>query len=117
MYLDIPANDNLAEPCMATFTVTGPAIPIHTIRLWLDTRWAWCAVTGWGESGAEPAVLQPIEESGDGPARLITGGEHGLRFAEISGPDAPAPVWNLEAPSQWAEPFLISTPEVEFRTA
>jgi hypothetical protein len=115
MYIDILPNDNLPEPAMATFTITGPAIAVRTVRLWREDRWAWCAITGWSESGPVPAWFHPIEESGDGPARLLTGGEHGLRLAEIPGPDAADPAWDLGDGSQWAEPFLITTPEAEFR--
>jgi hypothetical protein len=115
MYIDILPNDNLPEAAMATFTITGEATAVRTIRLWFEDRWAWCAATGWSEAGPVPALLHPIEESGDGPARLLTGGEHGLRLARIDGPDAAAPAWDLADPAQWAEPFIILTPEVEFR--
>jgi hypothetical protein len=113
MYLDILPNDNLDEACMATFNVTGPGRPVTTIRLWRGGIWQWCAVTGWAESGPVPAVWSPIEESGDGPARLLTGGEHGLRFAVIADPAAPAVRWDLADAAQWSEPFLICTPEAE----
>jgi hypothetical protein len=115
MYIDILPNDNLPEPAMATFTITGPAITVRAVRLWREDRWAWCAITGWDEQGTVPALFHPIEESGDGPARLLTGGGHGLRLAEIAGPDAPAPAWDLGDPAQWAEPFIILTPEAEVR--
>jgi hypothetical protein len=119
MYIDIPANDNLDEPAMATFKETGPARAVRAVRLWREGGWQWCAVTGWGEQGPVPALLTPIEESGDGPARLVTGGDHGLRLAPLADLAAPAPAtvptvaWDLARREQWGEPFLLCTPEIE----
>ena len=116
MYLDIPANDNCPEPCMATFKETGPAAGLGAVRLWRDGTWQWCAVTGWDETGPVPARISAIEESGDGPARLIHGGPLGLRLAPLPPPDA-AVAWDLADPAQWGEPFLIVRPETETATA
>lgn len=113
MYLDIPANPNCPEGAMATFRDAGPGRALHAIRLWLDGAWSWCAVAGWDETGPVAAVLTPIEESGDGPACLVTGGPLGLRLTRLAGPDAPAPAWDLADARQWGEPFLICRPEVE----
>lgn len=110
MYLDIPANPNLAEDCMATFSATGPAVPVRAVRLWRDSVWQWCAVTGWADNGPVPAQWTPIEESGDGPARLLTGGDHGLRLAAIGSPGQVV-TWNLADATQWAEGFLICRPD------
>ena len=113
MYLDLPANDNLPEPVMATFQATGPSRAITAVRLHLDNAWQWCAVAGW-RAGAVTAWLTPIEESGDGPALLVHGDEHGLRLARIATPDQAAAVrWNVANADQWGEPFLICTPETQ----
>lgn len=114
MYIDIEPNDNLDEPVMATFNVTGPGQSIDAVHLDLgDGAWHWCAVTGW-KDGPVPAQYTPIEESGDGPARLVTGSEHGIRLARIAAPDqAGRVVWSLSDTTQWAEPFLICVPETK----
>lgn len=111
MYLDIPANANLDEPTMATFKEAGPARVVQALRLWRDGVWQWCAVTGWDEGGPVPALIQPIEESGDGPAQLVHGGPLGLRLCVG---DQPAH-WDVADASQWGEPFLLVTPEAEWR--
>lgn len=111
MYLDIPANPNLDEPAMATFKEAGPASEVRELRLWRDGAWEWCAVTGWDEGGPVPALIQPIEESGDGPARLVHGGPLGLRLRVAGRPAA----WDVADASQWGEPFLLVTPEAEWR--
>lgn len=113
MYIDILPNDNLDEPAMATFNATGPGRRINAVKLELDDGWHWCAVTGWND-GPVPAQFTPIEESGDGPARLVSGSEHGLRLARIAAPqDAGRVIWSLADTTQWPEPFLICLPETE----
>jgi len=113
MYLDLDANDNLPAPAMATFKETAPGRRIAAVRLLLDGAWRWCAITGW-DAGAVPAWSTPIEESGDGPARLLHGGAQGLRLAALAGPEHAAAVrWDVQDPSQWGEPFLIVRPEAE----
>lgn len=118
MYIDIEPNDNLDEPVMATFNVTGPAQPIDAVYLDLgDGQWHWCAVTGW-KDGPVAAQYTPIEESGDGPARLVTGSDHGIRLARIAAPEqAGRVVWSLTDTTQWAEPFLICVPETRVHQA
>jgi hypothetical protein len=117
MYIDIPPNDNLEEPVIATFNVTGPGQRIDAVHLDLGGDWQWCAVTGWND-GVVPAMYTPIEESGDGPARLVSGGEHGIRLARIAAPELAAQVrWSLTDPGQWAEPFLICVPETKVHPA
>lgn len=113
MYIDIEPNDNLDEACMATFNTTGAGRPLRAIRLEVDGVWTWCAVTGWQDDQPIQALITPIEESGDGPALLITGGNHGLRLARIPGPEAAAVAWDLADPSQWSEGFLICVPETD----
>lgn len=115
MYIDIEANDNLDEACMATFNTTGPGRAVRAIHLEVDGVWTWCAITGWNDDVPVQATIAPIEESGDGPALLVTGGNHGLRLARITGPDQAAVVWSLSDSQQWAEGFLICVPETEYR--
>jgi hypothetical protein len=113
VYIDIEPNDNLDEPVIATFNQTGPGKPIVAVKLELNDGWHWCAVTGWNE-GPAPALFTPIEESGDGPAKLVSGDQQGLRLARISDPtQAKNVVWSLADSAQWAEPFLICLPQVE----
>lgn len=114
MYIDIDPNDNLDEACMATFKETGASAPLHAAKLWRDGIWQWCAITGWADDVPAPALVTPIEESGDGPALLLHGGNHGLRLAAIAGPEAAAAVaWDVADAAQWAEAFLLCRPGTE----
>lgn len=112
MYLDIPACDNLPEPCMATFRETGPGQVVQTVRLWRNAQWSWCAVVGWADGAAIPAIIQPIEESGDGPALLLHCGDQGLRLAVVG---EASTRWDTADATQWGEPFLIVTPDAQWR--
>lgn len=62
--------------------------------------------------GFGPAHVRKIDDSGEGPAYLIFGGEWGLRFrrAEGAGP------WNLADKTQWGEAFKVYgiSPDVIF---
>jgi len=97
MYLDIDANDNLPAPAMATFKSTGAGNRISAVRLHLAGAWQWCAITGWAD-GPVAAWVTPIEESGDGPARLLHGGPQGLRLARIDQPQAAGSVPRPRSP-------------------
>ena len=116
MYLDILPNDNLEEACMATFSERGEKKAITKIRLWRKQEWQWCAVIGWNDDEACPAHIVNIEESGDGEAMLVVGGNHGLRFSQLADADAAVPEWDLDDDSQWAEGFLICTMDIEVRS-
>ncbi len=113
MYIDILPNDNLEEAVMATFSEKGDKKPIQRIRLWRQQEWQWCAITGWQDEEACQAHIILIEESGDGEAMLVTGGNQGLRIARIKDADAEMPEWDLDDDEQWAEGFLICTMDIE----
>lgn len=113
MYIDILPNDNLDEAVMATFNERGDKRSIQRIRLWRKQVWQWCAITGWHDEEPSDAHIMHIEESGDGEAMLVIGGNNGLRIAEIDGPDAALPEWDIDNDEQWAEGFLICTMDIE----
>jgi hypothetical protein len=62
-----------------------------------------CRVTGFGPDGPEPAVAQKVADSGAGTSWLVRGGPWGLRLT----PETEDGDWDLEAGSQWGEPFLL----------
>ena len=65
---------------------------------------AWYAVTGWNAGGVPtPALAQKVDDSGDGVAYLLYGGDQGLRFRSAEN----RAVWSLQDAAQWGESFLI----------
>jgi len=64
----------------------------------------WFAVTGWTTADRPcPAVVQKVDDSGEGVAFLLHGGDAGLRLQ----PEESARPWSLACPDQWGEPLLI----------
>lgn len=114
MYIDIEPNDNLEEAVMATFNEKGQKQQLSRICLWRQQEWQWCAIAGWHDDEPCSAHIQQIEESGDGDAMLVTGGNQGLRLARIDGPEAAIPQWDLDDDKQWAEGFLLCTMDIQF---
>ena len=114
MYIDILPNDNLDQAVMATFKETGDPKSVQRIRLHLKGTWQWCAITGWEDDEPATAVVTPIEESGDGPALLVTGGAQGLRVALLSDQGGQIPEWDVDNEDQWGEGFLICRPDLQF---
>ncbi len=115
MYIDIPENQDGVEPTIATFRETGASQVVRALELEREGVSSWCLVVGW-DHGLTTAHITPIEESGDGPARLIHGGAGGVRLQVLQGEpleDADL-TWNPQGRT-WAEPFLILTPQARWR--
>ncbi|MBI4341049.1 MAG: hypothetical protein HY598_02060 [Candidatus Omnitrophica bacterium] len=69
---------------------------------------AWYDLTGWTLGNRPcPAVACRVDDSGEGQAVLVIGGEAGLRLRP-AGSDSP---WSLEDPSQWGAGFLLMADE------
>jgi len=122
MYIDIDPGVIGEEPIIGTFKETGPGAVITQVRLEFDGRWEWCEVIGWSDAGRQAAWLTPIEESGDGPALLLHGGNQGVRLRKrdpvVPGVPAVAGVAGSgtetgAAHGWWSEGFLILRPEIQ----
>ena len=94
---------------MRVFHDLEPPRAVRRVR-WERTPGAlqWYDVTGWTAANApQPALVSKVDDSGEGVAFLIYGGDAGLRFRSS---DAHEP-WGLSNPHQWGEPFII-TPDL-----
>ncbi|MBI4598564.1 MAG: hypothetical protein HY737_09225 [Candidatus Omnitrophica bacterium] len=104
--IEIPHNPN----CDATdrvFHELEPPQPVRRIRLERTLGVPeWFEVTGWMADGRRcPAMIQKVDDSGDGVAFLLFGGDGGLRFR----PDGSTAPWKLTQPEQWGEPMMMLT--------
>ena len=106
--VDIAHNSNCPQADLRVFHDLGAAKAVTAVRLEREHGSpAWYAVTGWAANGAEgqpcPAYAQKVDDSGDGTAFLLYGGDAGVRLRPVgdSGP------WRLDDARQWGEPFLI----------
>ena len=105
--VDVPDNPNCSTVEMRVFHDVEPPRSIEQIR-WerQPGHPAWFDVTGWTASSTTcPVLLQKVDDSGEGVAFLVYGGDAGIRLRP-SGRNAP---WRLEDAQQWGEPFLILT--------
>ena len=68
-----------------------------------------CDITGWSEEGPCPAYAVVVEDSGEGEALLVFGGDQGLRLKAASR-DEP---FDLGNSSQWGEPCLLLASDAE----
>ena len=103
--LEILDNPNCAAVELRVFHDAGPAEPVSQVRLERPPGASgWYEVTGWTAAGApSPAAVQKVDDSGDGIAWLVAGGDAGVRLKPAG---SPAP-WGLGDPDQWGEPFLL----------
>ena len=103
--IEIPPNPNCDPVEMRVFHDIAPARAI--LRVCLERasgQPAWYDVTGWTARGTPaPALAQKIDDSGEGTAFLIYGGDAGLRLRPANSRES----WQLDHQDQWGEPFLI----------
>lgn len=60
-------------------------------------------ITGWSPIGSIPAYAVLVEDSGDGIALLVYGGEEGIRLKLQGSPEG----WDLENSEQWGDALLL----------
>ena len=70
-------------------------------------------VTGWSSEGACDAIAVVVEDSGAGSARLILGGDEGIRLM----PDDLEEEWSLDSANQWGEACLLLAEDVDVEYA
>ena len=68
-----------------------------------------CDVTGWSSSGPCAAYAALVEDSGEGIARLIYGGDEGIRLKPAGCEER----WDLDSPNQWGEACLLLDKDVK----
>ena len=103
--IEIPANPNCPAVDLRVFHDLGPPAPVAQVRLEREPdRPAWYDVAGWTSAGTPcPAMMQKVDDSGEGVAWLLFGGDAGLRLK----PAGAAEAWRLTEIRQWGEPFLL----------
>ena len=67
-----------------------------------------CDVTGWSASGPCPAYAALVEDSGEGVAMLVYGGDQGIRLKPADCPEG----WDVSSPNQWGEACLLLDKDV-----
>ena len=103
MFIAIEANTN-CEGAERMFSVSGPPRVVQKVmfeRPGAPTP-EWHDITGVGEGGSfSPAHAVQVEDSSDGAAWLVYGGEWGLRLKNTG------QNWSLTDNGQWGSPFFL----------
>lgn len=107
MYFEVDDNPNWSGSVSMRFKELGPARAVKQLRV-SDRKSGdeLCCVTGWCDDGNQPlcaAYAQPVEESGQGLAYLVYGGNWGIRLKPVLLDED----WDLYSPNQWGEAFLL----------
>ena len=103
--IEIPSNPNCPPVEMRVFHDLEPPRAVSQVQTACQSdEPAWYDVTGWTAGGTScPALMQKVDDSGEGTAWLVFGGDAGLRFKPAGHPGP----WGLEDPAQWGAPFLL----------
>lgn len=106
-YVDVESNPN--SPMQANQVFHNMDLPFHVTHVRVyegEAEGKLCAITGWSSSGGGTPVAAyavRIEDSSEGAAFLVYGGDWGVRLRDANDGGA----WAHENGSQWGEPYLV----------
>lgn len=111
--IEIEENQNCESVDMRIFRESDKAQAVSHLRLEKDMKPAqWYEVIGWTSANSPmDAVVQKVDDSGDGIALLVHGGDCGLRLREEANEDE----WSLDNLNQWGLPFYLTTSSEDIR--
>ena len=108
--VDVSEGENCSEALNLIFNGLAEPVPISRVRApGPDGPEVLCAITGWSLEGPCQAYSALVEESGEGEAILVFGGDQGIRLKPM---DSDAE-WDLADPQQWGEVCLLLPPDAE----
>lgn len=103
--VEVPPNPNCEPADLRLFHDVEAAQPVRQVCLErAPGQPAWYDVTGWtADDRPCPALARRVDDSGEGLALLVTGGDAGLRLRPADAHGG----WRLDDPQQWGLPFLL----------
>jgi hypothetical protein len=106
-HVEVEPNDNTPMMAQQVYKNLGVPFRVAAVRIYEgEPEGSVFAVTGWssreGGSPVEAYAVQ-IEDSSEGAAYLVYGGDYGIRLRPI---DSDAP-WSLDDPSQAGDTHLV----------
>ena len=104
VFIQIDENPNCVPLDGQVFQPRSVPQPVVQVRSTRNGTVDWSDVAGL-EADAEvcPAMACLIDDSGEGACYLVFGGAWGLRLR----PPGSAKAWDIDAPDQWGEPYLL----------
>src|SRR5437867_11383353 len=103
--VDVEANENCPYSMQLVFSGLEEPCAVRQVRLFLSgPAGTLYGVTGWDvATGPCEATAEIVEDSGQGRAYLVQGGNGGLRF-RVAGSDGS---WDTSDPEQWGDSHLL----------
>ena len=103
--VDVEEGENCSYSMQLVFSTVDEARRVRQVRLYHESdAGRFYDVAAWhNEDEPSPALGVAVEDSGEGRAYLIYGGNGGLRIrpAESNHP------WDLDAPDQWGRSHML----------
>lgn len=107
--VDIETGSNCDYSLNRIFSAIGEPVPV--IRAEVPDRRGITGIheiIGWSTSGPCQAYAVEVEDSGEGRALLLYGGDDGIRLKPVEASEE----WSLDSSEQWGEPCLLLDLEV-----
>ena len=114
-HVDVESNDNTPMMAQQVYKNIGVPFPVSHVRIYEgEPEGMLCSIVGWtsAESGpTAPAYAVKIEDSSEGSAFLVYGGDWGVRLRPAES-DAP---WSTDDMEQWGETHLVISDEEDLQ--
>jgi hypothetical protein len=116
-HIEVEPNDNTAMMAQQVYKNIGVPFPVSHVRIYEgEPGGVLCSITGWSSGGngpVVPAYAVAIEDSSEGRAILVYGGDWGVRLRPAESDAA----WSIDDASQWGETHLVLASEDDLTRA
>jgi hypothetical protein len=116
-HVEVEPNDNTPMMAQQVYKNIGVPFPVSHVRIYEgEPDGQLCAITGWSsKDGGTPtaAYAVHIEDSSEGAAFLIYGGDYGVRLKAAESEEA----WDVGSMDQWGETHLVLASEEDVTRA
>ena len=104
LVIEVEESENSLFAVTRSFQTMKDPRPVSRVKTYgSDGSEGMFEVVGWSADGPASAFAALVDDSGEGSALLVYGGEEGIRLR----PEGSTLAWSLNEPSQWGEPFLL----------
>jgi hypothetical protein len=110
-HVEVEPNDNTPMMAQQVYKNAGVPFPVSQVRIYEgEPDGQLCAITGWtSKDGGSPttAYAVQIDDSSEGSAYLVYGGDCGVRLKRADSGEA----WDIASMEQWGETHLVLSSE------
>ena len=116
-HIDVESNANAPMMAQQVYKNIDAPFRVSYVRVYEgEPGGKQCAVTGWAsanDGSATPAYAVKIEDSSEGLAFLVYGGDWGVRLRAAESDAA----WRIDDMDQWGETHLVISDEADLTRA